>query len=153
MRARTALVIAVMLAALAGYAVLIGARGVALLGTGSAPAVALGAAVLVVPAVGVVVVVREIAFGRSCARLATVLAAEQSLPEDDLARRPSGRVDRAAADALFARVRRETEAEPESWRAWFRLALAYDAAGDRRRARGAARHAVELAGPGPTGAT
>ena len=65
-------------------------------------------------------------------------------PVDDLPRRPSGRVDRGAADAQFARMREETEATRTSWRAWFRLALAYDAAGDRTRARAAARHAIAL---------
>ena len=41
-------------------------------------------------------------------------------------------------------MRAQTEAAPEDWRTWFRLALAYDAAGDRTRARAAARHAVAL---------
>ena len=41
-------------------------------------------------------------------------------------------------------MRAATEASPEDWRAWFRLALAYDAAGDRTRGRSAARHALEL---------
>jgi len=40
----------------------------------------------------------------------------------------------------------ETEAAPGDWRAWFRLALAYETAGDRTRARGAARHAIALHG-------
>ena len=70
------------------------------------------------------------------------------LPVDDLPRRPSGRVDRSAAEEWFDRAREETEASPDSWRAWFRLALAYDAAGDRTRARAAARHAIELSGAG-----
>jgi Flp pilus assembly protein TadD len=43
-------------------------------------------------------------------------------------------------------MRRETEQRPEDWRTWFRLALAYDAAGDRTRARAAARHALTLHG-------
>jgi Flp pilus assembly protein TadD len=53
---------------------------------------------------------------------------------------------RAAADAFFERIRAETEASPDDWRSWFRLALAYDAAGDRTRARAAARHALALHG-------
>ncbi|GAB3688252.1 hypothetical protein GCM10028814_29620 [Angustibacter aerolatus] len=51
---------------------------------------------------------------------------------------------RAAADAAFARYRAETEAAPDDWAAWYRLALAYDAAGDRRRARRATRTAIAL---------
>jgi len=36
------------------------------------------------------------------------------------------------------------EAHPDDWRAWYRLGLAYDASGDRRRARGAVRQAIQL---------
>ena len=50
----------------------------------------------------------------------------------------------AAADEAFARYRAETDAAQDDWCAWFRLALAYDAAGDRRRARAAMRHAAQL---------
>ena len=53
-------------------------------------------------------------------------------------------VDRAAADEVFPRYRAETEANPEAWWAWLRLALAYDASGDRRRARSATRRAIAL---------
>ena len=67
-------------------------------------------------------------------------------PVDDLPRRPSGRVDRAAADGMFADMRARVEERPDDWRSWFRLALAYDAAGDRTRAREAARHALALHG-------
>jgi cytochrome c-type biogenesis protein CcmH/NrfG len=96
------------------------------------------------PLLGLLLVWREIEFGRRAAVLARALEEEGGLPVDDLPRRPSGRVDRTAADAAFADMRRHTEEHPEDWRAWFRLALAYDAAGDRTRARAAARHAVAL---------
>jgi hypothetical protein len=139
-------VVAVLVAVLLFYAVLIGGKGVALLASGSLAGVLLGLAVLVLPVLAVLVVWREIQFGRRCARLAGELAAEGGLPVDDLPRRPSGRVDRAAADAEFERMRAEAEAAPEDWRSWFRLSLAYDAAGDRARAREAARHALALHG-------
>ena len=38
----------------------------------------------------------------------------------------------------------EAEAAPEDWRSWFRLSCAYDAAGDRKRARASMRDAVKL---------
>jgi Flp pilus assembly protein TadD len=41
-------------------------------------------------------------------------------------------------------MREEAEADPGNWRVWYRLALAYDAAGDRTRARSAVRHAISL---------
>ena len=59
-------------------------------------------------------------------------------------RRPSGRIERDAADELFATVRAEVEAEPDDWRRWYRLARAYDYAGDRRRARDAMKTALEI---------
>ena len=126
------------------YAVLLAFKGVALVQDGGAVGVLLGLAILVVPLLGLALVVRELQFGRQTARLADELAREDGLPVDDLPRRPSGRVDRAAADGHFAKMREETEANPDRWQSWFRLSLAYDAAGDRTRARAAARHAIEL---------
>ena len=61
-----------------------------------------------------------------------------------LPRMASGRIERDAADALFQTVRAEVEAEPDNWVRWYRLARAYDYAGDRSRARETMRKAVEL---------
>jgi hypothetical protein len=141
---RTKTTIAVMVLVLVFYAGLIGLKGVALLAGGSLVGKTLGVALLILPLLGLLLVWREIEFGRRTAALARALDAEGGLPVDDLPRRPSGRVDRGAADAQFDRMRELTEASPEDWRAWFRLALAYDAAGDRTRARQAARHAIAL---------
>ena len=146
MRARTLATLAVAVAVLLFYAVFLGWRGVALLGSGSAAGVGLGVGLLVLPVLGVLLAWREVEFGRRTSRLAATLEAEGGLPVDDLPRRPSGRVDRAAADAHFARMREQAEDAPDDWRSWFRLALAYDAAGDRTRAREAARHAIALHG-------
>jgi Flp pilus assembly protein TadD len=63
-----------------------------------------------------------------------------------LPRRPSGRIERGAADALFDTVRAELEDDPDDWRRWYRLARAYDYAGDRSRARETMKTAVELQG-------
>jgi hypothetical protein len=143
---RTKATIALLVAVLAFYAALIGFKGVALLAGGALVGQLLGVALLVMPVLGLYVVWREIEFGRRTAVLARALEAEGGLPVDDLPRRPSGRVDRRAADGRFQAMREQTEASPEDWRAWFRLALAYDAAGDRTRARAAARHAISLHG-------
>lgn len=140
MRAKqTALVLAVVFVA---YAVLIGWRGVLLVKVGTPVAVGLGLAVLVIPVIGAYLVWREIQFGRRTEALARELEAAGGLPVDDLPRRPSGRVDRAAADEAFGRYRSEAEAAPDDWRVWFRLSTAYDAAGDRKRAREAMRTAI-----------
>ena len=142
---RTKVTVGVLLLALAFYAVTIGWRGVLLLDDGRPAPVLLGLAVLVLPVVTGWAVWREVQFGLATERLGRRLDAEGGLPVDDLPRRPSGRIDRTAADAAFGTYRDEVEAAPEDWRGWYRLALAYDAAGDRRRARAAARNAIRLA--------
>jgi cytochrome c-type biogenesis protein CcmH/NrfG len=72
------------------------------------------------------------------------LEAEDALPEEEVEVRPSGRAVRSEADALFPAYRAEVESHPEDWRAWYRLGLAYDGSGDRRRAREAVRTAIRL---------
>lgn len=141
---RTKAAIAVMVVILVFYAVLIGAKGVAFIGSGDPVAVVLGIGVLVLPVLGLALVWREIVFGRRSAELAAALEAEGGLPVDDLPRLPSGRRDRKAADAAFGARRAEVEEQPDSWQAWYRLALAYDDAGDRSRARSAVRRAIAL---------
>ena len=133
-------------AVLVAAVVLLVMRAVLLIGDGHPVAVALGVAVLVVLLVGLVAVVAEIRFGFRSAALADRLAAEDGLPEDVLARAPSGRIVRAAADADFERWQAEVAADPDDWRCWYRLGLAYDAARDRRRAREATRRAIGLLG-------
>jgi hypothetical protein len=126
------------------YLVLAGQRAVLLLGSGEPVGVVMGAALLVLPIVAVWAVARELLFGARTERLVRRLDAEGGLPVEDLPTRASGRPLRDAADEEFPRYRAEVEAAPESWRAWFRLGLAYDASGDRRRARGALREAIRL---------
>jgi hypothetical protein len=105
---------------------------------------ALGIALIVLPLLGFWALIAELVFGIRSQRLATRLAASGELPVDTLPRRASGRPIRSEADAEFPRYRAEVEAEPESWGAWFRLGLAYDASGDRRRARWAIRRSISL---------
>ena len=142
MRARTTALLLAAVVAL--YLVALGWRGVLLLGSGSVAGVSLGVGLLVLPLVGAWAVLRELRFGRDTERLAAELDAAGGLPVDDLPRRPSGRVERAAADALYERYRAEVDAAPSDWAAWFRLSCAYDVAGDRKRARATMRHAITL---------
>lgn len=132
-------------AALVVYFVLLADRAIQLLSAGSAAGAALGAAVLVLPLLGVWIVVATWRSGLRIQRLGQRLDEEGGLPDaSDLPRRPSGRVDRAAADAWFEQRRAELERHPDDWRHWYRLAYAYDIAGDRRRARATMRKALEL---------
>ncbi|NMR19544.1 hypothetical protein [Cellulomonas fimi] len=142
---RSSLLGAVALTALlAIYVVVVAVRGVALLGTGEPVGIVLGAAVLVLPFVVVWLIAREWRLAVEVQRMADELAVAGALPVDDLPRSPSGRIDRGAARAAFAGPRADAEANPDSWAAWYRLAFAYDAAGDRRRARAALRRAAAL---------
>jgi cytochrome c-type biogenesis protein CcmH/NrfG len=63
---------------------------------------------------------------------------------DDLPRLPSGRPDPVHADKQFPAFQEAVEANPGDWKSWLRLGLAYDASGDRRRARWATRQAIRL---------
>ena len=126
------------------YVVLVGQRGWLLVTSGEPVGIALGVALLVVPVLVGAAVLREVRFGAETERMARVLEAEDGLPVDDLPRTPGGRVVRAAADDAFARYQAEADAAPDDWRSWFRLACAYDAAGDRRRARAAMRQAARM---------
>ncbi|HTI24072.1 MAG TPA: tetratricopeptide repeat protein [Kutzneria sp.] len=137
----------ILTAALVVYLVLLADRAVLLIQAGGVVGIGLGVAVLVLPLIGVWFVVVQWRNGIKINALARRLEAEGGLPDvSGLPRRPSGRVDRAAADEWFAQRKVEVEESPEDWRAWFRLAHAYDVAGDRGRAREAMRKAVELGG-------
>ena len=104
----------------------------------------MGVALIVLPLVGAWALAAELLFAVRAERLLRVLREDGGLPDDDLPRLPSGRIDPDAADAVFPRYQAEAEADPQSWRAWLRLGLAYDASADRKRARWAIREAIRL---------
>jgi len=134
----------VMAALLALYLVVVAQYAILLLGSGDSIAVGIGAALIVLPVIGAWALLAEILFVARGNRLIARLGDEGGLPPDDLPRSPSGRIDRAAADVEFPAYQAAVEANPESWRDWLRLGLAYDASGDRRRARWASRKAISL---------
>ncbi len=76
--------------------------------------------------------------------MSTILDAEQLLLPDDLPHTASGQTEKSAADERFKLISKEVETNPDSWRAWFRVAIAYDEARDRKRARAAMRQAEKL---------
>ena len=119
--------------------------GVVLIRIGEPVPIGLGIALLVLPLLGVWGLVAEIVFAFRAQKLGERLEVEGGMPADELPLRPSGRFEREAAAAVFPRFQAETEVAPEDWRTWYRLALAYDAAGDRRRARWATRQAIKRA--------
>jgi cytochrome c-type biogenesis protein CcmH/NrfG len=142
---RMQLLIAFMCVAMLVYFVLLGRMAIAMIASGRAAAVGLGAALLIMPVIGLWAMVATLRAGFAHQKLARLIAADgMELDTSALPRRPSGRIERDAADALFATVRTEVEADPDDWRRWYRLARAYDYAGDRRRAREAMKAALEL---------
>lgn len=133
-----------MAAVLVLYLVLVMQTSFRLLAVDQPVAKALGVALIVLPLLGCWALWAELRFGIRSQQLAHELVAEGGLPSDDLPKRASGQPDRAAADERFPQYQAAVEAEPESWMAWFRLGIAYDASGDRRRARQSIRRAIEL---------
>jgi cytochrome c-type biogenesis protein CcmH/NrfG len=142
---RVQLLIAFFCLALIFYFAMLTRTAIALIRSGTPAAVALGIGVLILPVVGAWVMVATLRAGLAHQRLAR-LAAEDGMELDvtDLPRMPSGRIQREAADEMFATVRAELDADPGNWLRWYRLARAYDYAGDRSRARETMRRAVEL---------
>ena len=142
---RVQLLIGFFCLALIFYFAMLTRTAIALIRSGTPTAVALGIGVLILPVVGAWVMVATLRAGLAHQRLAR-LAAEDGMELDvtDLPRMPSGRIQREAADEMFATVRAELDADPDNWLRWYRLARAYDYAGDRSRARETMRRAVEL---------
>ena len=142
---RVQLLIAFFCLALIFYFAMLTRTAIALIRSGTPAAVALGIGVLILPVVGAWVMAATLRAGLAHQRLAR-LAAEYGMELDvtDLPRMPSGRIQREAADEMFATVRAELDADPDNWLRWYRLARAYDYAGDRSRARETMRRAVEL---------
>ncbi|MCV7013961.1 hypothetical protein [Mycolicibacterium madagascariense] len=134
-----------MCVAMVVYFVLLGRAGVILVSSGRPAAIGLGAAIFVLPVIGLWAMIATLRAGFAHQRLAR-LAREQGreLDVSALPRRPSGRFEREAADELFGAVRAEVEADPDDWVRWYRLARAYDYAGDRGRARETMKKAVAM---------
>lgn len=142
---RIQLVIGFMCVALIVYFLMLGRAAVVFITSGEPAAIGLGLALLAFPLIGIWVLVTTLRAGLAHQRLAR-LAREQDMELDvsELPTRPSGRIERDAADELFASVKAELEADPDNWVRWYRLARAYDFAGDRGRARETMRTAVRM---------
>jgi hypothetical protein len=131
--------------ALVVYFLLLGRIAMAFVGSGRPAAIGLGVALMALPMIGIWVMLATLRAGFAHQRLARIIHDEgMELDVSTLERSPSGRIRRDAADALFDAVRSELDRDPDNWRRWYRLARAYDYAGDRARARAAMGKAVEM---------
>ncbi|GAA3716790.1 MULTISPECIES: hypothetical protein [Gordonia] len=125
------------------YFVILGERGIDLISSGTVAGIGVGIGVLILPFIGAWLIYATLRAGIEHQRLARIMAEEgRELDVSSLPRRASGRIERDAADELFAQVKAEWEAEPSDWRNTYRIARAYDYAGDRGRARQMMKRAV-----------
>ncbi|WP_330229527.1 hypothetical protein OHA40_26265 [Nocardia sp. NBC_00508] len=137
--------IAALVLVLGFYFLLLGRIAFSLIGSGDVAAIIIGVGVLILPLLGVWIVAATVRAALAHQHLARRIHDEGlELDTSQLPRLPSGRIERAAADELFATVKAEWEADPDNWRVSYRLARAYDYAGDRTRARESMRRAVAL---------
>ncbi|MEN9954617.1 MAG: hypothetical protein RLZZ41_281 [Actinomycetota bacterium] len=129
------------------YLTLVGERSIALIQSPEPIAIAIGSLMLFLPVVAAWGIFLELRFGLKIERLGELLKKENAWPRFDFELRPSGRPTKESAEAVFGRYREAVESDESNWRTWFALGLAYDAAGDRARARKAMRQAIAI---GPT---
>lgn len=127
------------------YLVLIAERSYALIVSGELIGIALGSIMLFLPTIAFWAIAMELRFGLRIEKLGNVLMEEKAWPQFPFVYRASGRPTKESAEAVFEDYRKLVEADEHSWRAWFALGLAYDAAGDRARARKSMREALSLA--------
>ena len=141
---KTRITIGLVTLALLIYLVVIARSAWIMLATGRPVAIIMGVCLVVLPVIAAWAIVRELWFGVRAERAGRRLEAEGGLPDDEVAVHASGRVVRADGDAVFPKYREAVHEHPDDWRAWYRLGLAYDAAGDRKRARSAIRQSLKL---------
>ena len=142
---RTKLGALVMTVLLLIYVALLTNTGLSLLATNILIAQVMGSLILAFPLIGVWAIVVELRFALAAEKLVARVEAEGTWPDLQIETRPSGRAVRASADAAFAKWSAAAEQNQTDFHAWFNLSLAYDACGDRRRARAAMRRAIDLA--------
>lgn len=127
------------------YLLVLGQFGIAMIISGTGLGISMGLLVLIFPVLGLWSIVREFRFGVQVERLVKRVKAEGTWPEFNLELRPSGRAIRSSADQVFEEYKAKAESNPTDWHSWFNLSLAYDAAGDRKRARKSMQDAIRLA--------
>ncbi|MGW8484065.1 hypothetical protein ACWGJP_13120 [Microbacterium sp. NPDC055903] len=137
--------VAVMTVCLVLYFLVAGQQAFLLIGTGEPVAIVMGAALIVLPLIGVWAVVREIQFGVAADRLGRRLDAEGGMPAAESELTPSGRLAKSDAEVLVARYEAEAAADSGEWRAQYRFGVVLDAAGRRKDARARIRTAIQLA--------
>ena len=134
----------VMSALLLVYVILLANTAITLLATGVFVAQIMGLLIITFPLIGVWAIVVELRFGIATEKLVARVESSGTWPDLGIETRPSGRAVRSSADSAFAKWSAAAAENDTDFQAWFNLSLAYDACGDRRRARAAMRKAIAL---------
>ncbi|NCA07665.1 MAG: hypothetical protein EBS85_02910 [Micrococcales bacterium] len=125
------------------YLALLGQQGYLFLIQDSPVAKVMGFCILILPLFGAWGIYMELRFGLAIEKLGKALEDEGAWPRFKFSVMPSGRANKAEAMLEFEKYQVAATKDPENWRSWFALGLIYDACGDRKRARGAMRKAIE----------
>lgn len=133
-----------MCVALAFYAVLVASHAILLIRTGTVPGIGIGVSLLVLPVVVLWWMVRQWTLAVTVQRMADTLEREGGLPRVEGAQDARGRLEPDVAEAFFASAKAQAEESPEDWKAWYRVAFAYDANRDRTMAQRSLAHAAAL---------
>jgi hypothetical protein len=132
MARRIALILALVLSV---YLFFAASRGLDLLRADDSAVKALGIAVLILPILGGIVLIREIRFGRTTFVMGQEIDIEY-LPLNGL----TDEQKKENLDVAIARAKNDLT----SWQCWYAVAIGYDLLSERKLAREAMRHAVEL---------
>lgn len=130
---------------LALYVATLGSQTYTLLTSQNAVGVTMGAVLILIPALGIWGVFVEVKFGFAAEKLAKLAQQEGRWPNLDYETTPAGKPIKASALKVFDRIKEESQQAETDWHSWFNLALAYDACGDRSRARASMRKAIAMA--------
>jgi hypothetical protein len=126
------------------YVLLLSNTGFTLLAIDNLTAKAMGALILVFPVFAIWLTVMEFRFALRLEKLSKQIETDGTWPELKFEFRPSGRATKESAAIVFAEYAKKVAADADNYLNWFALGLAYDAAGDRRRARASMRRALKL---------
>lgn len=126
------------------YVALLANTGITLLAMESLVARSMGALILIFPVIAIWLTAMEFRFGMRIESLSKQIEAEGNWPLFDFEFRPSGRPTKESAIRVFGDYAKKVAADESNYLNWFALGLAYDAAGDRRRARASMRRALKL---------
>lgn len=135
---------AISIALLSIYLVVLSKWALEMILIGTALSVTFGVLVFAFPVLGAYSIYRELRFGLKVEAMGKQLEAAGEWPVFQLVLRPSGRPTKESADENFKVFAALAEKEPNNWKNLFALSLAYDACGDRPRARKAMAEAMAL---------